>query len=234
MKYLHLSLFALVCLMSNVAHANEYQKHGLEVTGKGAILIDPDVFTFSITIADRAVSAEQSKQVVDEKSQDILAVAKSLGVKDDNIETAQMLIRPIFDHSSQNQDSLYQPALIEVSRKLTFILNDFAHYDPLMERAIVIGVKHISGLNYQTEKADMYYRQAMDIAIEDAKAKAQQLAKQLNVKVGKVTYMAEIPVNAPRVLRVNDDAETSRAVALTSTPGRREIAAQVVINFSIK
>ncbi|WNC70045.1 SIMPL domain-containing protein [Thalassotalea nanhaiensis] len=212
--------------------AEEIKPPGVEVTGKGAILIDPDIFTFSITLADRAMTAEQAKKVVDEKTNELLSSAKEMGVEESAIETTQMNIRPIFDNKSKSAQDLYQPSLIEVSRQLTFILSDFEHYDPLLDQAIRLGVKHISQLQYETSKADEYYRQALNVAIKDAEAKAKQIASRLNFSLGAVTHMSEFPHGAPRVLMA-DSSENAKSISFRSNPGKREISAQITLIYSI-
>ncbi|WOH37986.1 SIMPL domain-containing protein [Thalassotalea fonticola] len=225
-------MVVLFAIIGQTVNAQEITPPGVEVIGKGAVLIDPDIFTFSITLADRAMTAEQAKTVVDEKTQELLDLAKTIGVAQHAIETTQMSIRPIFDNHSQSTQDLYQPSLIEVSRQVTFILTNFKHYDPILDQAIRLGVKHISPLQYQTSKADEYYRQALNVAIKDAKAKAQQIASKLNMKLGVVTHMSEFPHGAPRVLMA-DSSEGAKSISFRSNPGKREISAQVTLIYSI-
>lgn len=222
-------LFAIV---GQTVNAQEFNPPGVEVIGKGAVLIDPDIFTFSITLADRAMTAEQAKQVVDEKSQELLDMAKGVGVDLKSIETTRMSIRPIFDNHSKSTQDLYQPSLIEVSRQITFILTNFEHYDPILDQAIRLGVKHISQLQYETSKADEYYRQALNVAIIDAEAKAKQIASRLKMKLGAVTHMNEFPHGAPRLLMA-DSSEGGKSISFRSNPGKREISAQVTLIYSI-
>ncbi|WNC70829.1 SIMPL domain-containing protein [Thalassotalea psychrophila] len=222
----------LLSIAGQAVNAEDINPPGVEVTGKGAVLIDPDIFTFSITLADRAMTAEQAKQVVDEKTNELLALAKKIGVDQNSIETTQMSIRPIFDNKSKSAQDLYQPSLIDVSRELTFILTNFEHYDPILDQAIRLGVKHISKLQYETSKADEYYRQALNVAIKDAEEKAKQIASRLNFKLGAVTHMSEFPHGAPRVL-MTDYSEGAKSISFRSNPGKREISAQITLIYSI-
>ncbi|WP_371189226.1 SIMPL domain-containing protein [Thalassotalea maritima] len=228
-----LYLFALVSIfMSLSVAANDDQKQGVEVVGKGALLIEPDIFTFSVTLADRANDAKQSKQVVDEKSQRLIDKAVAIGIDKSAIETARMYVQPIYPNKPR-EDVPSQPTMIEVSRVISFTLDDFKHYDQLLNEAITLGVRYISPLQYETRKADSYYRQALELAVKDASIKAKLLAKQLNVTLKEVTYITEVPMHAPRVL-MRSDAMVSEAKSFSSNPGKREIAAQVVVNFSIE
>ncbi|MDN3652739.1 SIMPL domain-containing protein [Thalassotalea ponticola] len=233
-RFTHI-MVALLCILGQpVLHASELNKQGLDVIGRGSVLVDADVYTFSVTIAERDSGADASKRRVDDKAKDIVALATSLGVKDERIETAQMQIRPIYDHRDNSADSLQQPALIEVSRVISFVLDDFSHYDVLLEHAVSLGVQHISALDYQTQKADVYYRQALDLAIIDAQAKATQLANKLGLTLGSVTYIAEMPVRELPKLMATEAAIRKSPVAYHSTPGRLELNAQVSINFALK
>lgn len=229
---LHTSLF-LMLTISTMAYSQDYKPEGVEVIGRAVILFEPDTFIFTVTLADRAMTAEEAKKVVDEKSSELLAMAKQQGIDLNSIETTQMNIRPIFDTKSQSSQDLFQPALIEVSRKLTFILNNFKYYDPLLDQAIRLGVKHISPLRYETNKADDIYRRALDIAMKDAKNKAQRIAENLNIKLGPITYMQESGQGAPRLL-MSDANESSKSVSFSSHSGKSEIIAQVTLIYAIK
>lgn len=223
----------MLLIFSGAVLSQDYKPEGVEVIGRAGILFEPDTFVFTVTLADRAMTAEDAKKVVDEKSTELLAIAKEQGVDPSSIETTQMNIRPIFDPKSQSSQDLFQPALIEVSRKLTFLLDDFKYYDPLLDQAIRLGVKHISPLRYETNKADDIYRRALDMAMQDAKAKAQRIAKNLNIKLGKIIYMQESGQGAPRLL-MSDANKRSESVSFSSQPGKSEIIAQVILIYSIK
>jgi uncharacterized protein YggE len=52
----------------------------------------------------------------------------------------------------------------------------------------------INGISFSVEKPELSYSQARKAAMEDARAKAEDLAKLANVALGKATYISEIPL----------------------------------------
>ncbi|QDP01156.1 SIMPL domain-containing protein [Thalassotalea sp. PS06] len=237
--FLILAIFA--ALFSNALQAQPEKRQrpaGIEVIGKGEVIVKPDTFIFTITISDRAETANAAKASVDKKSKELLSLADKLYIADKDIESSQLRIRPIFASEHSSSSNLPQkpgngpqqrPALIEVSRNITFTLLNFNHYDQLLEKGIQLGVSSVSRLRYEVSRADFFYQQALEAAIDDAKMKAQRMAKQANVTLGPVKYLKESESFAPR--RVY--GMTADAPNYQSLPAEQQISAQVQLIFEI-
>ncbi|TKB45876.1 SIMPL domain-containing protein [Thalassotalea mangrovi] len=231
----------LVALYSQPGHAEQAKATnpaGIEVIGKGEVIVKPDTFIFTITISERAATANDAKGVVDKKSKEILSLADKLYIADKDIESSQLRIRPIFAQEnhrpqpkSDNESTKPQqrPALIEVSRHITFTLLNLNHYDQLLEKGVQLGVSSVSRLRYEVSRADFFYQQALDAAIEDARMKAQRIAKHAKVSLGAVSYLKESENFAPR--RVY--GMTADAPNYQSLPAEQQISAQVRMIFEI-
>ena len=236
MKKIAETLILCLLLSFNVS-ANGTNLQGLEVTGKGSITLEPDIYTFTVTLTDRKEKAKQAKQVVDEKTNQLVSVAIKTGVKQSAIETAQMHVRPIFErYNNQHNkpsDTPIKPSAIEVSRRITFTLTDFSHYDTILEQAFELDIYNISALQYQTSKADEYYQIALDAAISDANIKAKRVAKKLNIEIGDIIYMVEQSQFTP-IKFVNRPQADSMSMSHRSMPGKQQIDAKVTIRFTIE
>ncbi|TLU68064.1 DUF541 domain-containing protein [Thalassotalea litorea] len=235
-------IFIIVAtLFSSLVHGQSNQGAnlgGIEVIGKGEVVVKPDTFIFTITISERSKTANEAKSIVDKKSRELLSLADTLYIADKDIESSQLRIRPIFASETPHpvaataegeQNPQQQPGLIEVARNITFTLLNFNHYDQLLEKGIQLGVSSVSRLRYEVSRADYFYQQALDAAIDDAKIKARRIAKQANISLGPVVYLKESESFAPRrVYGMTADAPNYQSI-----PAEQQISAQVRLIFEI-
>jgi uncharacterized protein len=258
-------LFAFT-LLSFTGNAYD-QPQGIEVTGKAAVVAMPDLFSLSFAIINRGKSASKTKGSVDNKTEQVVNAAKSLGIKVENIQSARMNLRPIYQKSSLNyseieireklangqrsrihltnndgqaieqknieQQNNVQIYFFEVSRQITIKLNNINDYDRLLDKIVKIGVTNISSLVMSVSKRDNFYQKALAQAIAIAKEKAQRIAGQAGVGLGKLIYLKEISYNAPTRMRMMSMASTS-SVDHSSQVGQQQISAEVVATFAVK
>ncbi|MEW6984433.1 SIMPL domain-containing protein [Colwelliaceae bacterium 6471] len=235
------------------AQAISTQPEGIEVTGKAEISATPDIFIVEMDVIERGASAAKIKNLVDYKSKQIVKAARAIGVKENEIQSARVNIRPIYEEpsiviqgadiinkfpdgtrgkvnvSTESRDKSSAKVTIEVSRRIKINLFDLTHYDQLLDSVTKIGVSRIYPLSMSISKAGQLYQQALDQAIMDAKQKATRIAAQAGVSLGKLSYMKEISYGAPSALARASDFRAE----FQSSAGQERITAQVLATYSI-
>lgn len=84
----------------------------IEVKGQASVLAEPDSFSLTIAIVERGRLTDKVRAVVDHKSNQVIQVAKSLGVEPNNINSARVSLRELKDKPSITIDG------VEVNKKL--------------------------------------------------------------------------------------------------------------------
>lgn len=255
-KYL-LSVLLLTSSLTTFASVANEQPQGIEVRGRAAIIATPDLFSLSFSIIKRGKSALKTKAIVDHQTNLVVNAAKKLGIKRENIQSARMNLRPIyqkntvdyagievkqnFNHNNKGRvyltknelDKATQPYIFEVSRQVTINMDDIADYDRLLDQLVKIGVTHISSLSMSVAKKDNFYKKALAKAIMLAKDKALRIAGQAGIQLGKLIYLKEISYNAP-VIQSNMRMAYGRDASLhNSNIGTTQIKAEVLAVFAI-
>lgn len=232
------------------------QESGIEVTGQASVLVEPDQFALTISIAEKGHFTDKIRSIVDNKSNQVVDVAKNLGVKETNINSARVYLRIIKEDPNlkvhglevnqrlkNNQESkvvidtqtpdYVTGEFFELSRTITVTFNDISDYDQFLNAVIKIGVTHISPLTMTIDDSDKYYQQALIQAVINAKVKALQLAEQAGKKLGELVYVKEVSNNNYRIsfsaLRRSNSSFEHR-----SQVGTKEISASVLVNYSIE
>ncbi|MBL4823188.1 MAG: SIMPL domain-containing protein [Colwellia sp.] len=85
----------------------------IEVKGQASVLAVPDRFTLSVAIIERGRLTDKLRAVVDHKSNQVVQVAKSMGIKSREINSARVTLRVIEDKPSITLEG------VEVNQRLS-------------------------------------------------------------------------------------------------------------------
>ena len=123
------------------------------------------------------------------------------------------------------------------SESITVKVRNTDNVGDIMQALGVTGISNLSGPNFSIDNQDALVAQARKLAIDDAKAKAQALAKDLGVTLGKISSFNDSGNNYPVMYAQN--AMLSGAVAPKAAPavipaGVNTITSDVTITYEIK
>ena len=232
------------------------QETGIEITGQASVFVEPNQFSLTLSIKEQGRFTDKLRMTVDNKSNQVVNVAKNLGVEEKNINSASVYLRIIKVEKNlkvhglevnqrlrNNQESQVLidtktpddviGEIFELSRTITVTFNDISDYDQFLNAVIKIGVTHISPLTMTIEDSDKYYQQALLQAVANAKDKALLLAKKAGKELSELVYIKETSNNHYRPqfrgsMMVNSSFEHSSDI------GTKEITASVLVNYSIE
>ncbi|MFT5851273.1 MAG: hypothetical protein ACI87J_001240 [Colwellia sp.] len=81
--------------MTTYSMAFNVETPSIEVKGQASVLAEPNRFSLTIAITERGRLTDKIRAVVDDKSNQVVHVAKSLGIKDDDINSARVSLSVI-------------------------------------------------------------------------------------------------------------------------------------------
>ena len=228
---------------------------GITVSGKATIEKAPDQFKLVVSVAERSRVAQKAKANIDHKSDQVTSVARQLGIKEQDIRSTQLQIFPIYPRINQHDNKVYiaerdktQLAVIEkelpiknvadlsiefeVKRTIALTLTSFDKYEMLLDKLTKIGVTRISPVQTSITEADTLYQQALIQALDNARLKAQMLAKNLGVSLGQVSQLTEHAYRAPAKMMMAQESDSSMSRRQSFT-GVDSISAEVTVTFTI-
>ncbi|QBG34704.1 SIMPL domain-containing protein [Litorilituus sediminis] len=91
-----LPVFLLSLIHGTLVQASEY----IEVSGKGEVNVSSKSLALSVMITERGKVTNKLKALIDKKSDMVIAMAKSLGVKDKDISSARVNLTSIIEEPS--------------------------------------------------------------------------------------------------------------------------------------
>jgi len=155
---------------------------GLSVAGRGEVAKEPDLARFTFEVVRQGTDANALKQDVDRVTGAVVALAEKLGVKRDDVTAAVIQVRPEYRYL----DGRSVLEGINVSRTIRVELKDLRRYGDLTDGAIAAGVNQVQNIELDFADRTALEQQALDAAIDDAKAEAAHVAARLGMKLGRV------------------------------------------------
>jgi uncharacterized protein len=152
------------------------------VVGEYEIRTVPDILTLSLSIAETGFQVSEARDSVESRSKQLIRVLETLGIKKEDINSAQLRITPHYNWNNSAQ--IY--AGTEVSRQIEVTLRDLNRYDELIRAIIDAQVAQIQSTILSSSKEKQLREDALRGAIEDGLEKAKIMVAHLPEQIGPV------------------------------------------------
>lgn len=205
----------------------------INVNGSGVASITPDIADVRFGVESIHTDAAAALNDNSTKMSAVLAATKALGIEDKDVQTAEynMWIEQIYEpeRGAPTGEMRYH-----VSNQLTVRVRDIGKVGALLETVLQAGANNVGGISFGVDDATALQSQARKEALENARAKAEELAAGLGVKVGKVRQISEVTsgyVPAPMLMRDSMTVGTGEAISVAS--GSYNVTVDVQVVFDI-
>ncbi|HSX32202.1 MAG TPA: SIMPL domain-containing protein [Candidatus Saccharimonadales bacterium] len=206
----------------------------IDVSGDATITAKPDEFVFNPSYEAKNTDKAAALTELSEKSEDITAKLKSLGVAESKIKSSTSGYDYPVAYEKESGTPTYTLQLTVTVGK-----SDLAQkvQDYLVTTQPLGGVSPQATFSEATRKK--LESQARDNATKDARAKADQMAKNLGFRVGKVKAVqdgggfGDVMPNASRGMATTMIAEDSKA-SLEVQPGENDLDYSVNVTYYIR
>jgi len=216
----------------------------ITVVGKGEVVALPDIgsFTFGVQAEaeDAATAQAQSAQAMNE----ILAYLAGAGVAENDIKTDNYNLNPQYRWEERVCISGFCPGGeqildgYQVSQNVTVKVRNLDASGALISGVGERGATNVSSLEFTIDDPANLQAQARTAAIADAKAKSEQLAKDLGVRIVKMTSFWEEDGQYPIQPMYMERSMMAFDVEMSSAPplpvGENKITSRVNISYEVK
>ena len=201
------------------------------VTGEGKVTVVPDtaVIDLGITVNRPTVKAAQNEanSVINAITQAI----KDLEIAAKDIKTSNYSVYPQYNYDEgPNRITSYQ-----VNASLTITIRDFDKVNQVIDSATSKGANTVSGiqLTVDEDKTKQLLQQARELAIKEAKAKAESLARAAGITLSKIVNIQEgysnpRPIYAKEMMAVGGGGDTQ------IQPGSTDISTSVTLFYETR
>ncbi len=232
----------------------------ISLSGHGEVMATPDIASVYFTISQDSKTVKDAQDLVagiEKKSLDFL---KTSNVLDTDIQTTDASFNPKYDYKqavcppipmgagtagvtvNTSSSPYYCPPGKQVivgytaSESITVKVRNIDDVGKIMQGLGTFGVSDLNGPNFSIDNQDGLKAEAREKAIDDAKTKAEVLAKDLGVHLGKITSFNE---SGNSIMPMYAKAMTADGVSSAPAPaiipvGQNTISSDVTITYEIR
>ncbi|MGE5540875.1 MAG: SIMPL domain-containing protein [Bacillota bacterium] len=214
----------------------------ITVSGTGKASAAPTIATISFTVEENASTVAAAQDAATKRTNDALAAIKKLGVEDKDVQASGYSVTPQYESrpcpaGSYCPQDTSKITGYKVYQSITVKVRDTAKAGDVLAALGQAGVQNVSGPNFAVDDDTAVQAEARGKAIDDARAKAETLAKQLHVHLGKVINFSESGGTMPYYAYGKGGAADSLVApqaAPTLPPGQNETSVTVSVTYEIR
>lgn len=200
------------------------------VTGEGFVNVVPDVATISLGVT---VNGETAKAALDANSTALTAVIEKLkaaGIEEKDIQTSGLYLGPVYDYASSSGTP--QAVLgYTASNNVTVFVRAIDQVGPVLDASVTDGANVLNGVTFGVLDQVPVVDQARDLAVADARRKAELLARAGGVTLGGIVTIAEQGGYAPPMPMAGVAMEKSASPPIAA--GQMQIGTTVTVTYTI-
>lgn len=173
---------SLVLLYGMAAVGHGEDSSGIHVSGTGEVLIEPDMGRMTLQVTRQGRDPAAIKREMDAVTAAVLKLTDGLNIERKDVTAALVQIQPnrIYNDGQQRIDGVI------ANRSIEIVVRDLDAIPDLMNRSLELGINSVGDVQLDSSQRVTFERQALDLAIEDAKAEAARVAKGFGVRLGDV------------------------------------------------
>ena len=149
----------------------------ITVMGEGKVKVVPDQVSISVSVESKGTKAADVKKENDTKVDAVLKYIKKMGIDAKDFQTTRVSLNDQYDYEKKKHNYV-------AVQSIQILVKDLSKYDALMEGLVDSGINNIGNIDFQSSKIEMHKSEARKLAIQNAKAKAQDYVGALGQKIG--------------------------------------------------
>jgi uncharacterized protein len=205
----------------------------ITASGEGSIEATPDVAYVNIGVITEGVELAKIQTDNAEKMTKVIESLKQLGIKKDEMKTTNYNVNPKYEWNKDTGKSSIVG--YTVSNTLEVTINDITITGSLLDGVVTNGSNIVNSVRFGLKNGTELYNQALELAVKDAKAKAEAMGKGLDLTDIQPLKITEASNRNTPVYY--DRGAVAMEAAKVSTPiseGELKVKANVSVEFSFK
>jgi uncharacterized protein len=166
-------------------------ERGIVVTGVGRVALRPDTGLIDVGVEARAARLADATGEVDRKMRDVLAAVKALGVRDADVRTTVYAVEPIAEPRQPGSTSAARIVGYQVSNVVQVRARAVDTLGTLVDAAVTAGANVVRNIHFALDDPSRAEAEARALAMQDATARARQVAAAAGVRLGRLLAATE-------------------------------------------
>lgn len=202
------------------------------VTGEGKVSVSPDIAIVSAGVQTQGATVKIAQNDLNTLINAVSSAVKKAGVKDEDIQTANYNINPMYDYNADT------PRLngFQASSNLTIKVRAIDTANSVIDAATQAGANQLEGISFDVDDKTTAQNKAREKAVDQAKTKAANAAKIAGFTLGKIINYSENFGNGPRpvLMYAKADIANPQEAPTQIETGSNEITVTVTLSYQIQ
>jgi uncharacterized protein len=199
---------------------------GITVVGTGSVTATPDTAEWSFGVQTSGETAEAALAENSRAMERVVAALRDAGVGKDDLQTEQVSVWP------RTGDDGIAIVGYDASNTVRATIRDLDRAGAVVDAAVAAGANQVYGPSLTVSDAQAQYREAVDAAFDDARARAEAIAAKAGVTLGVPVAIVEGGGSMP--IPYYRGAAAEAAVAdMAVEPGTQDVGATLTVTFAI-
>lgn len=207
----------------------------INVSGEGRVSLPPDIVMLSLGVDIRKETLNEAQTEAATTMDAVIASLKQSGIAEKDIQTSNYSINVDRDYNQPNQPIIGY----SVTQTVTAKIRNIDSAGTVIQSAVDSGANLVNNVWFALENQDAAVQQAREQAVDNARQKAEELARLTGSTLGPVQTVSEgytppstpIPYAADASYAAGAEA---KGMAPTINPGQTEVVVTVSISYAIQ
>ena len=161
----------------------------LNVHGTGVVNVDADTATIILGVREVSKDVADAQRAVNTKIESVTQALMDMGIEPEDIHTSSISIYPEYDYDSMDQPIKGYTA----ENTISVTTRDVEHVGAYIDAAFGAGANAFNDISFSTSDLTDESRQALGLAVENGREKAEVLAAASGMKLGDIKCIVEEP-----------------------------------------
>ena len=204
------------------------------VSGSAEVAAAPDRATVSLGAVVESKQAQEAQKQIAQIMQRVIKDIKAQGVPDDRIRTTGLSLNPVYSHPAPRAGQEPEAPRVVGYRAANTVrvqVADLERLGGVIDAGIAAGANQLNSLSFDLRDDLKHRKQALQLAAQEARAKAEAIAVSLNLQLGEVIEVRE--EGGPGAYPVERRLAAPAAAGTPIQPGQVQVNAAVHVRFRL-
>lgn len=181
---------AFISALPEPAAAEEVAQRLISVTGEAELQVKPDMATMRFGVENTAADARTAQRDNSAVMSKVIEAIYAQGISKDDVQTANFNLYPIYEWQGERSE---KQVLVGYRCSNTVVVNlkDLSKIGIVIDAATSAGANNVYGISFGLQNPNAYRPTLLAAAVNDAKAKADIMAKAAGYTITGVQRMSD-------------------------------------------
>ena len=204
------------------------------VTGTAEVAAAPDRALVSLGAVVENKQAQEAQKQIAQIMQRVIKDIKAQGIPEEKVRTVGLSLNPVYSHPAPRAGQEPEAPRIVAYRAANTVrvqVDDLERVGGVIDAGIAAGANQLSSLAFDLRDDLKYRQQALQLAAQEARAKAEAIASSLSLQLGEVLEIRE--EGAPAAYPVERRMAAPSAAGTPIQPGQVQVSAGVNLRLRL-